>query len=165
MKSKRYIWFGIIVLLIVVILIATAVFAPESANPAFAAAVSFVMAAGEGRDEQALALLDENLQVYVRQQCPDGSAAACMKSYAPPEWGAFRSVVFRRAAPDGRAWDVELMATYEAQKGASGICIYNRVEQNDAEEWRVTAWAGFVHCGEAASRDMATNPDTPHRAP
>jgi hypothetical protein len=151
--------------IIVVLLIATLAFIPQNANPAFAAAVEFVQAAGEGNDADALSLLDTTLQEYVRTNCPESSVSACVRAYTPPDWGRFRSAVFRRAAPDGAAWNVDLIATYESGKGASGVCIFNRVEQDSAGDWRVTEWAGFVHCAEADSRNMATNPDTPNRVP
>jgi hypothetical protein len=93
-------------------------------------------------------------------------SSACVRDYTPPDWGELVDVSFRRAAPDGpNAWDVDLIATYAAGTGASGVCIYNRVEQNEAGDWRVVAWAGWLHCGDSASRNMATNPDAPNRAP
>jgi hypothetical protein len=166
MRSRRLIIIGAVLLvIIVVILIATLAFIPQNANPAFATAVKFTQAAGEGDDATAMALLDTPLQEYVQANCPDGSVSACVHSYTPLEWGLFRSAVFRRAIPDDLAWDVDLIATYEAGKGASGVCIYNRIEQDEDGAWQVTAWADFVHCAEADSRNMATNPDTPNRAP
>jgi hypothetical protein len=166
MRSGRFIIIGAVLLVsIVVILIATLAFIPQNANPAFATAVEFTQAAGESNDTAAMALLDARLQEYVRANCPEESVSACVRAYTPPEWGQFRSAVFRRAIPDGAAWDVDLIATYEADKGASGVCIYNRVEQGEDGKWLVTEWAGFVHCAEADSRAMATNPDTPNRAP
>jgi len=166
MRSGRFIIIGAVLLVsIVIILIATLAFIPQNANPAFATAVEFSQAAGEGDDAAAMALLDAPLQKYVQANCPEGSVSACVRAYTPPDWGQFRSVVFRRALPDGAAWNVDLIATYEAGKGASGVCIYNRIEQGEDGAWQVTAWAGFVHCAEADSRNMATNPDTPNRAP
>ena len=151
---------------IVGIVLLIAAFIPQNTNPAFATAVNFVNAAGTGDDDTALALLSPALQAYVQQNCPDGRVSACIQPYTPPEWGQFRNAVFRRSAPDGpNAWDVDLIATYEEGKGFSGVCIYNRVEQSAEGEWLVTEWAGFLHCGDAASRNMATNPDTPNRAP
>jgi hypothetical protein len=149
---------------IVAILLLTESFTPENTDPAFAVAVNFVNAAGKGDDAVALGLLSPGLQAYVAEQCPDGSISACVRAYTPAEWGGFLNAVFRRAAPDGpSARDVELIATYEEDKGFSGVCIYNRVEQDTAGAWKVTEWAGFVHCGEDAARDMATNPATPNR--
>lgn len=154
----------ILVVAIVAILLLTESFTPENTDPAYAAAVSFVNAAGKGDDATAMSLLSPELQTYVQEQC--GSVSACVREYTPAEWGGFLNAVFRRAAPDGpSARDVELIATYEEDKGFSGVCIYNRVEQDAAGAWKVTEWAGFVHCGEDAARDMATNPDTPNRAP
>jgi hypothetical protein len=156
----------ILVVAIVAILLLTESFTPENTDPAFAAAVSFVNAAGKGDDATAISLLSPELQTYVAEQCPDGSVSACVRDYTPAEWGSFLNAVFRRAAPDGpAARDVELIATYEQDKGFSGVCIYNRVEQDAAGAWKVTEWAGFVHCGEDAARDMATNPNTPNRVP
>ena len=150
----------------VAILLLTESFTPENTDPAFAAAVSFVNAAGKGDDAVALGLLSPELQAYVQEQCPDGSVSACVRVYTPAEWGGFLNAVFRRAAPDGpSARDVDLIATYEEDKGFSGVCIYNRVEQDAAGAWKVTEWAGFVHCGEEVARNMATNPDTPNRVP
>jgi hypothetical protein len=156
----------ILTVAVVAILLLTESFTPENTDPAYAAAVGFVNAAGTGDDSTALSLLSPDLQAYVAEQCPDASVAACVRAYTPEEWGAFLNAVFRRAAPDGpNARDVELIATYEQDKGFSGVCIYNRVEQDAAGAWKVTGWAGFIHCGEAAARDMATNPDTPNRVP
>jgi hypothetical protein len=151
---------------IVVIVVLIAAFTPENTNPAFRAAVDFVHAAGTGNDSVALNLLAPEVQAYVEANCPEGSVSACIRPYTPADWGRYRSVVFRRAVPDGdSAWDVDLIATYEEDKGFSGVCIYNRVERDAGGEWRVAAWAGFIHCGEGASRNMATNPDTPNRVP
>jgi hypothetical protein len=156
----------LITVLIVVIVLLTAAFTPENTNPAFAAAIYFVHAAGTGADDTALNFLNPALQTYVAENCPDGRVSACVQSYTPPEWGAFRGVVFRRAVPDGpAAWDIDLIATYEQDKGFSGVCIYTRMEQDSVGDWRVAAWAGFVHCGESAARNMVTNPDTPNRVP
>lgn len=138
---------------------------PEAANPAYDAAVRFANAAGQGDDATASALLSEELQSYVSANCPDGSVSACIDGYTPEAWGELISAVFRRAAPDGAAWDVNLIATYEFEEGFSGVCIYLRIEQNEANQWRVTRWAGWVHCGEASSRDMADNPAAPNHAP
>jgi hypothetical protein len=122
-------------------------------------------AAGKGDDATAFPLLSEEMQAYVQANCPNGSVSACIQGYAPAEWGAFASAVFRRAAPDGADWNVDLIATYERDTGASGVCSYYRMEQDDAGQWRVYGWAGFLWCGDGRSRNMATNPDTPNRAP
>src|SRR5436190_2646806 len=109
MRSGRLIIIGVVLLdIIVIILIATLAFIPQNANPAFAAAVEFTQAAGEGNDTVATALLDTPLQEYVQANCPEGSVSACVRGYTPPDWGQFRSSVFRRAIPDGAAWDIEL---------------------------------------------------------
>jgi hypothetical protein len=157
---------GVIASVLIVILLLTLVFGPENTNPAFATAVRFVQSAAAGDDASALALLGAELQSYVAENCPDASIAACVRDYTPPDWGELMDVSFRRAAPDGStAWDVDLIATYAAGTGASGVCIYNRVEQTAAGDWQVVGWAGWLHCGDSASRHMATNPDTPNRVP
>ncbi len=164
--SQRWIWIGlaVIVLAVGVVVVVTLALVPQETNPAFAAAVEFAEAAGKGDDATAFARLSPALQDYVEANCADG-VSACIQSYIPPEWGQFLSVVFRRAAPDGAAWNVDLIATYEKDKGFSGVCIYQRMEQDSAGEWRVTRWAGYVSCGDPLSRNMAANPDAPHTAP
>ncbi len=167
-RSSLFLVIGLLILttVIVVIFALTAAFTPENTHPAYAAAVSFVNAAGSGDDDMALSLLTPELQAFVAANCPSGSVATCVQGYTPAEWGAFRNAVFRRATPDGdTAYDVDLIATYEEDKGFSGVCIYNRVEQNAAGDWQVAAWAGFIHCGEEASRNMASNADAPNRVP
>ena len=94
-----------------------------------------------------------------------GSVSACVHSYTPPEWGKLVDAAFRRAAPDGQAWNVEIISNYASGTGASGVCIYTRVEPNGAGDWQVTRWAGFVHCSDPTARNMDTNPDTPNCAP
>lgn len=161
-----------IVLIVVGILLAVIVVAgvsllltPQETNPAFEAAVNFMNAAGKGDDAAALPLLSDELQAYVAQNCPDGSVSACVQGYIPPEWGDLIKAVFRRAAPDGDDWDIDLIATYERDTGASGVCAYTRMAQDEAGTWRVYQWAGFLWCGDGRSRNMATNPETPNRAP
>jgi len=146
-----------------VVLIASQ-FTPQGSNPAFTTAVDFVNAAGKGNDPVATALLDNAMKAYVAAHCPNGSPSACVESYTPADWGALQEAIYRRAAPDGQAWDVEIIANYAQGKGASGVCSLIHVEP-DAGDWRVAGWAGFVHCGDPASKDMATNPNTPNRAP
>ena len=166
MRRRPVVWISVGgLLLAAVIIAATLLLTPQEANPAFAAATDFMAAAGAGDDTVAFALLDTTMQAYVQANCPDGSAAACIAAYIPAEWGAFQSVVFRRAAPDGAAWDVNLIATYAEGIGFSGVCIYQRMARDDAGAWRVAGWAGFISCGDSRSREMATNPDTPNRAP
>jgi hypothetical protein len=153
--------------LVVIVVLATQL-TPQTSNPAFTTAVDFVNAASKGDDTTAFALLDEPMRAYVAANCPDGSPSACIVSFIPSEWGELVSAVFRRAAPDAddvRRWDVEVIAHYREGTGASGVCSLIDVAPDDAGAWRVSGWAGFIHCGDPASRDMATNPDTPHRAP
>jgi hypothetical protein len=64
-----------------------------------------------------------------------------------------------------RAYDVDLIATYAEGRGFSGVCIYQRMEQDAEGAWRVAGYAGFISCGDAESRNMATNSGTPNRAP
>ncbi|MBZ0295631.1 MAG: hypothetical protein K8L99_23945 [Anaerolineae bacterium] len=166
MKSRRFLLIvGFLLVVIILIIAATALLIPQS-DPAYAAAIDFVNAAGTGDDAEAMTHLSPELQTYVADNCPDGSVSACVTSYAPEDWGTFRSAVYRRSVPDGeRAWDVDLIGTYESGVGASGVCIYTHVEQANDNNWYVTEWAGWLHCGDPASRNMATNPDTPNRAP
>lgn len=168
MTGKRLLFLGIAItlaLLIVGLIALTAALTPANTEPAFAAAIEFTNAAASGDDDTAYALLDATMQTYVQENCPDGRVSACVQAYTPAEWGGIISAVFRRAIPDAGSWDVDLIATYEEDTGFTGVCIYNRVEQDADGVWRVAGWAGFIHCGEPASRNMATNPDTPHRAP
>jgi hypothetical protein len=166
MPRSRLIWISIVAIIIVAaIIVLTLALTPAEVNPAAATAAAFMNAAGKGDDATAFALLSADMQEYVAANCPDGSVAACITGYTPPEWGELVSAVFRRAAPDENAWDVDLIATYERDTGASGVCSYYRMEQDEAGVWRVAGWAGFIWCGDAASRNMATNPDTLNRAP
>ena len=166
MNSKRILWIVLaVVLMIAVIVVITAALTPQDTNPAFAAAVTFLNAAANGDDATAFPILNDELQAYVTTNCPDGSVSACVESYIPPEWGEFQSAVYRRATPDGDAWNVDLIGTYQHGVGGSGVCVYQRMEQDESGSWRVAQWAGFISCGDAASRNMASNPDTPNRAP
>src|SRR5690606_27860131 len=125
-----------------------------------------------GDDATAHQAMGDDLRAYVEATCPEGSVSACVEAIIPDEWGGFQSVVFRRAAPDASriqngiptAYDVDLIATYAEDKGFSGVCIYVRMEQA-GEVWQVVRYAGFVSCGDANSRNMASNPDAPNRAP
>lgn len=165
MTSKRIILIGGVTIGALLLLIAlTAILVPENVNPAYATAVGFVQAAATGEDAAAMAHLSDELRAYVAEQCPDGSVSACVQGYTPPEWGGLLSAVFRRAAPDGPAWNVDVIATYAQGVGFSGVCAFVRVEPVD-EAWQVTRWAGFVHCGDPNSRNMAANPDAPNSAP
>ncbi|MBL8161316.1 MAG: hypothetical protein JNJ61_04965 [Anaerolineae bacterium] len=165
--SRRMVWIGVGTLAAgVVLIILTLALTPQATNPAFAAATTFWNAAGAGDDATALALLDETMQAWVADNCPQGSVSACVRAYTPAEWGNLLEAVFRRAAPDGpRAWNVDVIATYEFERGFSGVCGYFRVEQGADEQWRIAGWAGYLWCGDPASRNMATNPDSPNRAP
>ncbi|GIL14546.1 MAG: hypothetical protein BroJett038_32660 [Chloroflexota bacterium] len=166
--SRRFLWIGFITLVAAVglIVVVTAALIPQETHPAYAAALRFAGAVGAGDDETAFSLLSPAMQDYVTARCPDGSVSACVQGFIPPEWGGFISVVFRRAAPDGpNAFNVDLIATYEKDKGFSGVCIYHRLEQDGTGEWRVAGWAGYVSCGDPLSRNMAANADAPNRAP
>lgn len=154
-----------IILGILVVVIVTATLIPQQTNPAFDAAVSFVNAAGSGDDAAAMALLSPELQAWVADNCPNGSVSACVEAYAPDSWGDFASGVFRRAAPDAGAWDVDVISYYALDQGSSGVCTYARVEQDSAGAWKVVRWAGWAWCGDPATRSMATNPDAPNQAP
>lgn len=166
MPRRRIFWIaGLALAGVIAVVLITLALTPAQTHPAFAAAAQFANAAGKGDDATAFALLNDQMQAYVQANCPDGSVSACVESFTPPEWGELVSAVFRRSAPDGDAWDVDLIATYERDTGASGVCIYHRMEQDAGGNWRVAGWAGYIWCGDARSRMMATNPDTPNRAP
>lgn len=166
MNSRRILWIALAVIVsITIVVVVTLALTPQETNPAYAAATGFMNAAFKGNDGEALGYLSEAMQTYVKNNCPNGSVSACIKGYTPPEYGEAETAIYRRAVPDGNAWDVELIVAYPHDKGASGVCIYERMEQNTAGDWKVTRWAGFLWCGDARSRNMATNPDTPNRAP
>jgi hypothetical protein len=165
MPRRRIFWIaGLIIVSIAIVVVITLALTPQETNPAFAAATDFMNAAGKG-DDAALGLLSGEMQTYVQANCPNSSVSACIISYTPAEWGKLNSAVFRRAAPDGSNWNVELIATYERDTGASGVCSHYRMQQDETGQWRVYGWAGFLWCGDPRSRNMATNPDTPNRAP
>lgn len=165
--SRRWLWLGLAVIVVAVgvVVAVSLALVPQETNPAFAAALEFAQAAGQGDDAAAFARLSPDLQRYVAANCPEGRVSACIQDYIPPEWGKFLGVVFRRAAPDGPNWNVDLIATYEKDRGFSGVCIYQRMEADAAGAWRVARWAGYVACGDPASRNMAVNPDAPNQAP
>lgn len=165
MSSKKLLWIVLAVAAGVTLLVIVSLALTPPTTPAFDAAVRFANAAGNGDDATAFALLSPQVQEYVSANCPDGSVSACIRGYTPPEWGNLVSAVFRRAAPDGQNWDVQVIATYQYEEGFSGVCIYLRMETNTEGQWQVTEWAGYISCGDAASRDMATNPQTPNRVP
>ncbi len=166
MQGKRALWIALVVIAVVaaLVLIAVALTPPQN-NPAFDVAAKFANAAGHGDDATAIPLLDEDLYKAVVASCKDGKPSGCVQGYIPSEWGALENAVFRRATPDGLAWDVEVIATYETGKGGSGVCSYFHVKQYPDRQWRIDRWAGFLWCGDARSRNMATNPDTPNRMP
>lgn len=167
MLSRRYVLLGIgVVVAVALVIVITLAFTPQETNPAFDAAAAFWNAAGSGDDAKALPLLSADLQTWVQTNCPDGSVSACVKGYIPPEWGNLQKAVFRRSAPDGdKAWNVDVIATYEKDTGASGVCAFFRLEQEADGSWKIVRWAGFLWCGDNRSRNMATNPDTPNQAP
>jgi hypothetical protein len=166
MKAKSLLLIGLVgIIALALVIVLTAALTPENTNPAFATAVTFVNAAVNGDDAAAMPLLTTDMQVWVGANCPDASVSACVQAYTPPEWGGLLKAVFRRATPDGDAWDVDIIATYAEGTGFSGVCIYTRVEPDAAGNYLVAGWAGFVHCGDPASRTMASNPDAPNRAP
>lgn len=165
MQRRMLITVGLVAAVIIVLLIIVATQLIPGDNPAFTTAVRFVNAAGKGDDAAALALLDAPMRAYAADHCPDGSPSACVDGFTPPEWGEMLSAVFRRATPADDGWNVEVIANYERDKGASGVCSLIHVAPDSSGAYQVVGWAGFVHCGDPGSRDMATNPDTPNRAP
>lgn len=154
------------IIIVVLIIILTAIFIPQNTNPAYAASVSFVQAAGRGNDAEAEALVGEALLDYIEASCPDGSVSACVDDYTPAEWGGFLNAVFRRAQPDGPdAFDVLLLATYEEDQGFSGVCIYNRVEQVEGD-WQIIRWSGWISCDEPnAGLSALAQAGAPNAAP
>lgn len=166
MQVRRSLWIGLAILAVIAlsVLLVVAVTPPQT-NPAFEVAAAFVNAAGHGDDTTALPLLGTDLSKAVATTCKDGKPSSCVEGYAPPEWGAMQHAVFRRAVPDGTAWDIEVIATYEKDKGASGVCSSFHVTQYPDGQWKIDRWAGFLWCGDSRSRDMATNPNTPNRMP
>jgi hypothetical protein len=154
---------------VVVIVALTLMLTPEKTNPAFKTATDFMNAAGTGDADAAYALLSPEMQDYVTDNCPNGNVSDCILSYTPPEWGRLNgegAAVYRRSIQDGDAWDIQLIATYEEGDGFSGVCIYHRVEEIATDDWRVTAWAGFITCDEAnAGLDRLRRENAPNRAP
>jgi hypothetical protein len=167
MQSRRYLWIGLVVILLTVglVVIVTAALIPQEMHPAYAAAVTFAEAVGAGNDETAFNLLSPAMRQYVTANCPGAAVSGCMAQYTPSEWGSFKGVVFRRGAASGETMNVELIATYENGKGGSGVCIYQRMAADESGQWRVFGWAGYVPCSDPNSRNMATNPDAPNRVP
>ncbi|MDX2077909.1 MAG: hypothetical protein SFZ02_15885 [bacterium] len=154
MTRKTIFIIGIITVIIAGGIIALTAALPPQNQPAFDVAVRFMNLAGTGQDEGAMALLSDELQAYVTQNCPDSSVSACIDAYTPSEWGNLLrdgAAVYRRSIRDGDAWDIQLIATYEKDKGFAGVCIYHRVEEIAPDDWRVTAWSGFIACDDPNS--------------
>jgi len=173
MKSRAAIAIVVVIaLLVTAILIISLSLTPAQSNPAYAVAEDFTNLAAKGQNDAALALVSQPLRAYAQDNCPDGSLAACVQSYVPPEWGGIISAVYRRSVPEGDVQHVQLIATYQEGKGFSGVCIYNRVERvadpaNDPYDgWRVTRYAGFVPCDAPGSDlDEMRQPNAPNAAP
>jgi hypothetical protein len=163
-KISPLVFVVVILVVIVAIVVATLFFTPAETNPAFAAAIAFVDAAARGDDATAESYLSEELRAWVAANCPDGSVSACIASYIPPEWGAYQSMVFRRSAPDGDGYNVDLIGTWELDRGFSGVCVYTNMQQED-DAWKVQRWAGFVWCGDPNWAEFGSNPNTPNRVP
>ena len=64
------------------------------------------------------------------------------------------SAVYRRAAPDGDAWNVEVIANYQSGTGASGVCSMIHVTPNASG--RLAGRPGGRASSTAASRSRAT---------
>jgi hypothetical protein len=160
-------YFGLAVLIILSIIVITAALVPGQLNPAYTVAETFVKAAGKGDDALAMAQLSDALKTYVLAACPQGSVAACVDAYTPPEWGNFLNAVFRRSQPDGStAWDIQYLATYAENQGFSGVCIYVRAEKVTGEVWQVVRWSGWISCDEPnAGLSALMRADAPHSAP
>lgn len=164
----RRVWTLVIALIVIAgiaIIALTALLTPQQTSPAAANALAFVQALSRGDDAVARPLLGPAAAAWVAENCPQGSPSACKDAFIPAEWGGYVSTVFRRAAPEGDHWNVDLISTYERDLGGSGVCIFARMEEDADGVWRVAQFAGFINCGEAASRNMASNPDTPNRIP
>jgi len=169
MKPRMFILIGVVtVIAIAAVIVLTLIFTPEE-NPAFAASVRFANAAGLGQDDIAFELLSDDMQAYVIDNCPDGSVSACIAAYTPADWGRLLregAAVYRRSIPDGSAWDVQLVATYQFGQGFAGVCLYHRMEQSASGDWRVAGWSGFVSCDEPNSGIHGLRrDDAPNRAP
>jgi hypothetical protein len=177
MKSRLPLIIALVVIIVLtaIIVVASLALTPSALTPAYAVAVDFTNAAVKGEEAVAAPLVDFNLTGFAAENCADGRVSACIQSYAPEAWGGLISAVFRRSIPDGPdAWDIQLVATYEHDKGFSGVCIYNRVERfaalasaNDGYDgWRVTRWSGFIPCDDARSGiQQLRTADAPNRAP
>lgn len=163
-RKTLFIFVGIAILAVIVIAM-TALLTPTQTSPAAESALTFVQAVSGGDDATAMPLLSDNATAYVAENCPGGSVSACVNAIIPEEWGNYISTVFRRAAPDGDHWNIDLISTYEHDLGGSGVCIYVRAEQDESGNFKVAQYAGFVNCGDPSTRNMATNADAPNRVP
>lgn len=157
MSRKWLIVWSIIILIVIAGIIAVSVtLTPDNTNPAYAVAVDFANAIGEGDQASLQNTISDELEQYAVENCSDGSLISCINNQIPESWGEMIITVFRRAEPEGaNAWDVLSVATYEEDQGFSGVCIYTRVErvQNQPETsegmyegWRVVKWSGFISC-------------------
>ncbi|MBE2182939.1 MAG: hypothetical protein IAE89_05905 [Anaerolineae bacterium] len=165
MSRKTVLILAGISILALIVIIMTALLTPTQTNPAAEVALTFTQAVSQGDDSAAMPLLSDQAAAYVAENCPDGSVSACVARLIPEDWGNYISTVFRRAMPDGDHWNVDLISTYEHDLGGSGVCIYVRAEQDEAGNFKVAQFAGFVNCGDPSTRNMATNPDAPNRVP
>jgi hypothetical protein len=166
MNNKVFILIGGLTVAIIALLVyLTTTLIPQN-EPYYNVAIRFVNAAGTANDEVAYSLLSPDLQAYVDENCPDG-VSACIADYTPAEWGSLirdGGAVYRRSKQDGDAYDIQLVATYQYDKGFAGVCIYNRTEEIAPDDWRVTAWAGFIPCDDpVASIDGLRGQDAPNR--
>ncbi len=156
---------GLVIVTIGLLVFLTTILVPQS-EPYYNVAIRFVNAAGTFDEEAAYRLLSPDLQAYVDENCPDG-VSACLAEYTPDEWGQLirdGGAVYRRSKKDGEAYDIQLVATYQYDKGFAGVCIYNRTEEIAPDDWRVTAWAGFVPCDDPiASIDGLRSAEAPNR--
>jgi hypothetical protein len=156
---------GLMIAVVGILVFLTTVLVPQN-EPYYNVAIRFVNAAGTFNEQEAYSLLSPDLQTYVDENCPEG-VSACIADYTPDEWGQLirdGGAVYRRSKKDGDAYDIQLVATYQYDKGFAGVCIYNRTEEIAPDDWRVTAWAGFIPCDEAvASIDGLRAQDAPNR--
>ena len=166
MKLTPLAWVALVTILVIAAITIVSLVITENLHPAYETATDFVNAAGQGDDTTAFALLSSAMQNYVSEHCPDGSVSACVAGYTPEDWGDFTTAVYRRSIPDGPAWDVLLLASYQEGEGFAGVCIYNRVEEVLPDVWRVAAWSGFVSCDDSnAGLSGLRREDAPNRAP
>lgn len=165
--TVKPLYVGLGVMAVLMIVIVTALLVPGQTNPAYTVAETFIKAAGSGDEALALAQVSDELQTYIVANCPQGSVAACVDAYTPPDWGEFLNAVYRRSQPDGaEAWDIQYIATYAQNQGFSGVCIYTRVEKTPEESWQVVRWSGWISCDEPnAGLSVLMSADAPNSAP